>query len=133
MRILSLFAILIFALIACSPNEPSLETPPTPTERPLIGTVQISMPQANAVIDTEVLLVQGSIADVESFRLTIITSTGQQLFDGHIDTNDGSWQREIVHNYHGSPIDATITAYATDRHISQTYDELSITIGSVNS
>jgi hypothetical protein len=133
MRIISLFTILIFALVACSPNEPSIETPPTPTERPLIGTVQIDAPQSDAVIDTEVLLVQGSIADVESFRLTIITSTGQQLFDGHIGANAGNWQREIVHNYHGEPVEATITARATDRHIHQAYDELSVTIGTVNS
>lgn len=129
-KILSLLLLLLLAS-ACGTGESVSDSPPTPTEPPLIGGVDIMSPQLGSIIYAETLAANGSIEGVDAFRLTIETVDGELLFDGMIDGINSSWQREIVHGYQGEPIEAILTARSTDRRVSLVYDELAILIASM--
>jgi len=129
-KFLSLLLILFLAS-ACGTGESVSDSPPTPTEPPLIGGVDIMSPQLGSIIYAETLAVNGSMDSVDAFRLTIETVDGELLFDGMIDGINSSWQGEIVHGYQGEPIEAILTARSTDRRVSLVYDELAILIASM--
>lgn len=127
-----LLAIIILIVSACGAGDAVPDVPPTPTEPPLIGGVDIFSPQLGSIIYAETLAVGGSIDGVDAFRLTIETVNDDPLFDGIINNVNGSWQSEIIHGYQGEPIEAILTARSTDRRVSLVYDELAILIASVN-
>jgi hypothetical protein len=126
-RLFILFFIII--LSACGADTPA--EPPTPTEPPLIGAVQITSPKLGSVIYAETLYISGTIQGVDAFTLHIETVTGETLFNGEITGVNGHWNREIIHGYTGEPIEAIIQAKSTDSHVSLQYDELPILISSL--
>jgi len=120
---------IIASLSACGSDTPT--EPPAPTQPPLIGAVDITSPKLGSVIYAETLYVSGTIQGVDVFKLHIETLTGEILFDGEITGIDGHWNKEIVHDYTGEPIEAIIQAKSTDSRVSLQYDELPILIASV--
>ncbi len=126
------FMIVMLFISACSSGVAVPDAPPQPTEPPLVGGVSIASPQLGSIIYAETLAISGSMDGVEAFRLTIETATKDLLFDGIINSVDGSWQTEIVHGYQGEPTEAILTARSTDRRVSLTYDELAILLTSVS-
>jgi len=129
LKIILILAIVIIS--ACSSGDAVPDVPPTPTEPPLIGGVQILSPQLGSIIYAETLAVSGLMDGVEAFRLTVETVDGISLFDGIINGVDGGWQAEIIHGYTGEPVEAILTARSTDRRVSLKYDELSVLISSL--
>lgn len=123
------YLITIFLLVSCGPNAPA-ETP-VPTEPSLEGQVQVTSPQLGSIIYAEMLAVAGVVEEIETFQLEIETLDGVMLFDGEVRSANGQWSEEIVHGYHGEPIEAVIRAKPLDHRVTQAYHEVPILIASL--
>ena len=128
MRYLLLTLIALFA--ACTPAAP----PPTATpEQPTLdGNVRISLPGAGSTIYSELMFINGTAEDVDSFTLRLVTASEEILHEMTIEPENNTWLVEFPHEYDDDPIEVTILALPVDTEIEAQYGSMSIVLAGLD-
>lgn len=125
---------LILLLIAASCTPGASGPTPTPTPPPLTGEVNVETPQDGSIIYAELLYVSGTARDLppEGFRLQLVGSDEELLFEQSVRVEGERWQVEIPHGFSGVPSEAALYILPADPVVEGDYGVISLALASLD-